>query len=376
MSIRHYDFCTKKDLSTLSVFVCTCIFDDLIMKRKLTLKAIAKELDVSISTVSKALRDSAEISEDTRQKIKAFAKLYNYKPNNIALSLKNRKTRTIGIIIPQIVHHFFTTVIRGVEQMAREHNYNVIICLSNNDYDKEVLNMELLANGSTDGFILSVAHETLEKEDFNHLNEIIDQGMPVVMFDRNVEGIHCDKVLIDDREGAKLGVTHLVKTGCKRIAIITTKDFFPVSKMRTKGYIEALESFGIPVDENLILKLDHIDRCDDKSVAKIKYFLKNKDIDGVFTVNELFAAKAARILKDFGKSIPDDVSIVSFSDGELSQNFIPSLSTVSQPGEEMGRKAAELLINKLEAPEAEVEEYTTAFIDTSMIERESTRRII
>ncbi|MGK0251032.1 MAG: LacI family transcriptional regulator, partial [Gammaproteobacteria bacterium] len=106
------------------------------MKRKLTLKLIAKELDVSISTVSKALRDSAEISEDTRQKIKAFAKLYNYKPNNIALSLKNRKTRTIGIIIPQIVHHFFTTVIRGVEQMAREHNYNVIICLSNNDFDK------------------------------------------------------------------------------------------------------------------------------------------------------------------------------------------------------------------------------------------------
>lgn len=346
------------------------------MKRKLTLKSIAKELDVSISTVSKALRDSAEISEDTRQKIKAFAKLYNYKPNNIALSLKNRKTRTIGIIIPQIVHHFFTTVIRGVEQAAREHNYNVIICLSNNDFDKEVLNMELLANGSTDGFILSVAHETLEKEDYHHLHEVIDQGMPVVMFDRNVEGIHCDKVLIDDREGAKLGVTHMLKTGCKRIAIITTKDFFPVSKMRTKGYIEALESFDIKVDSDLILKLDYIDRCDEQSVAKIKYFLKsNPDIDGVFTVNELFAVKAARILNDFDRKIPEDVSIVCFSDGELSQNFVPSLTAVSQPGESMGRKAAELLINKLERPEEETEEYTTAFIDTSMIERESTRRI-
>ena len=124
------------------------------MKRKLTLKSIAKEMDVSISTVSKALRDSPEISEETREKIKAYAKLYNYKPNNIALSLKNRKTNTIGVIIPQIVHHFFTTVIRGIEAEARDHNYNVIICLSNNDFDKEVLNMELLANGSTDGFIL------------------------------------------------------------------------------------------------------------------------------------------------------------------------------------------------------------------------------
>lgn len=345
------------------------------MKRKLTLKLIAKELDVSISTVSKALRDSAEISEDTRQKIKAFAKLYNYKPNNIALSLKNRKTSTIGIIIPQIVHHFFTTVIRGVEQMAREHNYNVIITLSNNDFDKEVLNMELLANGSTDGFILSLSKETMQKDDFRHLTEAIDQGMPVVMFDRIVDQIPCDKVLIDDREGAKLGVNHLIKTGCKKIAIITTDDYISVGKLRTKGYMEALESAGLTVDKNLILKLDAIDDLSEKTMARIKHFLKGKDIDGVFTINEIFAVTAARYIMEQGKSIPNDVSIVSFSDGELSRNFVPSLTTVSQHGEQMGRKAAELLINKLERPEDEVEEYTTAYIDTSLIERESTKRV-
>ncbi len=345
------------------------------MKRKLTLKLIAKELDVSISTVSKALRDSAEISEDTRQKIKAFAKLYNYKPNNIALSLKNRKTRTIGIIIPQIVHHFFTTVIRGVEQMAREHNYNVIITLSNNDFDKEVLNMELLANGSTDGFILSLSKETMQKDDFRHLTEAIDQGMPVVMFDRIVDEIPCDKVLIDDREGAKLGVNHLIKTGCKKIAIITTEDYITIGKLRTKGYMEALESAGIEVDKDLILKLDAIDELNDKAKARIKHFLKGKDIDGVFTINEIFAVTAAKYIMEADKSIPEDVSIVSFSDGELSQHFVPSLTTVSQHGEEMGRKAAELLINKLERPEEEVEEYTTAYIDTSLIERESTKRV-
>ena len=345
------------------------------MKRKLTLKLIAKELDVSISTVSKALRDSAEISEDTRQKIKAFAKLYNYKPNNIALSLKNRKTRTIGIIIPQIVHHFFTTVIRGVEQMAREHNYNVIITLSNNDFDKEVLNMELLANGSTDGFILSLSKETMQKDDFRHLTEAIDQGMPVVMFDRIVDEIPCDKVLIDDREGAKLGVNHLIRTGCKKIAIITTDDYITVGKLRTKGYIEALESAGIKIDTDLILKLDAIDDLNDKSMARIKHFLKGKDIDGVFTINEIFAVTAAKYIMEAGKSIPNDVGIVSFSDGELSKHFVPSLTTVSQHGEQMGRKAAELLINKLERPEEEVEEYTTAYIDTSLVERESTKRI-
>lgn len=345
------------------------------MKRKLTLKLIAKELDVSISTVSKALRDSAEISEDTRQKIKAFAKLYNYKPNNIALSLKNRKTRTIGIIIPQIVHHFFTKVIRGIEQMAREHNYNVIITLSNNDFDKEVLNMELLANGSTDGFIVSLANETLHKDDFRHLTEAIDQGMPVVMFDRIVDEIPCDKVLIDDREGAKMGVRHLLKTGCRKIAIITTKDYITIGKLRTKGYIEALESYGIRVEKELILRLDNIDKCDDECSEKIKNFLKDNDIDAVFTVNEMFAVTAAKHLNTLGKNVPTDVSIVSFSDGELSKHLIPSLTTVSQHGELMGRKAAELLINKLERPEDEVEEYTTAYIDTTLIERESTRKM-
>lgn len=346
------------------------------MKRKLTLKLIAKELDVSISTVSKALRDSAEISEDTRQKIKAFAKLYNYKPNNIALSLKNRKTRTIGIIIPQIVHHFFTTVIRGVEQAAREHNYNVIITLSNNDFDKEVLNMELLANGSTDGFILSLSKETMQKDDFRHLTEAIDQGMPVVMFDRIVDEIPCDKVMIDDREGAKLGVNHLIKTGCKKIAIITSEDYVTVGKLRTKGYIEALEGAGLKVEKDLILKLDAIDHLNDKSMARIKHFLKGKDIDGVFTINEIFAVSAAKFLMQQDKKIPEDVGIVSFSDGELSQHFVPSLTTVSQHGEQMGRKAAELLINKLERPEEEIEEYTTAYIDTSLIERESTKRLL
>ena len=153
---------------------------------------------MSISTVSKSLRNSLEIGEETRLKVQAFAKFYNYKPNNIALSLKNRKTKSIGIIIPEIVHYFFSTVINGVEQVANEHGYSVVICVSDDSFDKEVLNMEMLANGSIDGFIMSLSKETQFKGDFHHITEVINQGMPVVMFDRVTNDILCDKVIIDD----------------------------------------------------------------------------------------------------------------------------------------------------------------------------------
>jgi len=154
------------------------------LKQKITLKHIAKELDVSISTVSKALKNSEEISRDTKEKIQAFAKLYNYKPNNIAISLKNKRTKNIGVIIPDIVHHFFTTVIRGIENYANAKGYNVIVCLSNESFDKEVINMEMLANGSIDGFIMSLSAGTEQKKDFNHLKEVTEQGIPIVLFDR------------------------------------------------------------------------------------------------------------------------------------------------------------------------------------------------
>lgn len=338
------------------------------MKPKLTLKQIARELDVSISTVSKALRDSVEISEDTRKKVKAFAKLYNYKPNNIALSLKNRKTRTIGIVLPEIIHDFFATVISGIEHVANKKGYNVIICLSNNSFDKEVMNMEILANGSTDGFILSVAKETQQKEDYHHLTEVINQGMPVVLFDRIVDEVTCDKVINDDKEGAKKAVKHLTEIGCKKIAIITTVDYVSVGKLRTEGYLEALQEKGIPVDENLILKIEDVEN----SEKEIKEFLKAQEIDAIFAVNEQFSASAVRGLKQQGLEVPGDVSVIAFSNGELSRKFIPSLTTVNQHGAEMGARAAEMLIERLENPVDQDISFRTEIIKTSLIEREST----
>ena len=339
------------------------------MRRKVTLKQIAKELDVSISTVSKSLRDSPEISEDTRLKVQAFAKLYNYKPNNIALSLKNKKTKTIGIIIPEIVHHFFATVISGIEQVANECGYNVIVCLSDESFDKEVINMEMLANGSTDGFIMSLSKETQQKKDFHHLQEVINQGMPVVLFDRISNDILCDKVIIDDQLAAYEATNFLISKGLKKIALLTTVDYVSVGKLRTDGYLNVLHDHGIEVDENLIIRIEDTEHCDEK----INELLENKSIDAILAVNELFAVTAIKLAMSKGIKIPEDLSVVAFTDGIISKYSTPTITTISQNGIKMGRKAAEMLIKRLELEDEEDEHYKTEIIETNLIIRESTK---
>lgn len=348
------------------------------MKIKITLKQIARELDVSISTVSKALRDSAEISQDTRDKVQAFAKLYNYRPNNIALSLKNRKTKNIGVIIPEIVHHFFSKVINGIELVANKRGYNVIIGLSNESFDKEVINMEMLANGSIDGFIISIAKETLMLQDYHHFNETINQGMPIVMFDRVINEIECDKVMVDDVNGAKMAVNKLVSNGCKNIAIVTTKDYVSVGKLRTQGYLEVLEENNLEANPNLILKVDDKFVTDDYLEileAEIYQLLSNNDaIDGVLAVNEIYALTVIKAARKLGKRIPEDIQVIGFTDGVLSKHATPSLTTVRQHGQDMGEKAAELLIDKLEKEDDETEDdFKTFVIETELVERESTK---
>jgi LacI family transcriptional regulator len=340
------------------------------MKRKVTLKQIAKELDVSISTVSKSLRNSPEIGEETRLKVQAFAKFYNYRPNNIALSLKNRKTKTIGIIIPEIVHHFFSTVINGIEQVANENGYSVIICLSDDSFDKEVLNMEMLANGSIDGFIMSLSKETQFKGDFHHISEVIDQGMPVVMFDRVTNEVLCDKVIIDDKMAAYEAVQSLIDKGRKKIALVTTVDYVSVGKLRTDGYIKALLDNDIPFNENLIIKIEDVDTCE----IIIGKLLEDKAIDAVFAVNELFAVTSIKTANKIGLNVPKDLAVIAFTDGIISKYSTPTITTVSQSGIKMGNRAAKMLIDRLESEEEhdEEENYKTEVIETHLIEREST----
>ncbi|MEN8816935.1 MAG: LacI family DNA-binding transcriptional regulator [Nonlabens sp.] len=338
------------------------------MAQKITLKKIAKDLKVSISTVSKALRDSHEISAETRDKIKEYAKEFNYKPNSIALSLKNQKTKKIGIIIPEIVHHFFATVISGVERVANEKGYQVIITLSGESFDKEVVNMEMLANGSIDGFIMSLSKETMEKQDFHHLREVANQGMPIVMFDRVSNDIPCDKVIIDDVAAGHAAAEFLLRKGKKKLGIISTVDYVNVGRLRSQGFKEALQQRGFEVEDYQYLKIEDIDHCEND----IENFVVNNEFDALVAVNELFAVTASKALQKHGKSIPEDVAIVAFTDGILSKYASPTLTTIGQKGEEMGGIAAAKLIEKLESKDHENESYETVIVKTSLIEREST----
>ncbi|WP_027077101.1 LacI family DNA-binding transcriptional regulator [Maribacter antarcticus] len=338
------------------------------MKRKITLKHIARELEVSISTVSKALNNSSEISRDTKDKIQAFAKLYNYKPNNIAVSLKNKRTKNIGVIIPDIVHHFFTTVFRGIEQYANQHGYNVIVCVSDESFDREVINMEMLANGSIDGFIMALAGETQLKKDFNHLKEVTEQGIPLVLFDRVTDEIRCDKVVLNDAEIAYEATDSLIAEGRKRIALLTTDNFFSVSSSRELGYRKALEEHHISIDEQLILRLPY-----NEDVNGIESFLVANNIDAILSVNEIFAIHCMGLVQKMGLKIPEDISVIGFTDGILSKYSEPKLTTVAQHGDKMGEVAAKLLIEKIENDFDEEEEvFSTEVISATIIRREST----
>ncbi|MDB4168275.1 LacI family transcriptional regulator, partial [Polaribacter sp.] len=223
--------------------------------KRLTIKDIAKEFNVSISTVSKALNNSYEISTSTKEKIQKFAKENNYKPNFNALSLKNRQTKTIGIIIPNMLNYFFAQVFKGIEKVANDRGYKIISCISNESYTKEVETIEMLSNGIIDGFILSLAEETILKNDFSHLQEMINNNTPIVMFDRVADGIDCDKVITDDFIGTVNTVNHLVKTGSKNIAFISTISKLKIGEKRKHGYLKGLEENNITVNRNLIIDI-------------------------------------------------------------------------------------------------------------------------
>ncbi len=341
------------------------------MKSKITLKKIAKEFDVSISTVSKALKGSHEISKEVREKIKAFAAYYNYKPNSLALNLRNQKTKTIGLIIPEIVHHFFTKVISGIEHVANERGYNVMICLSNESYEKEILNMDMLANGIVDGIIVSVAKETEEKETYNHFKELINNGIPLVLFDMVIEEINCNKVITDDIGGGYLACNHLINMGCKRIAILTTPDHISVGIKRKKGYLKALHENNYPIDEDLILKIDEKNSIEDQ--INNLFELTNPP-DGIFGVNEIYAATAIKIAHKKGLEIPDDIAIIGFTNGLISNFTTPPLTTVAQHGSTMGERALELLLDEIEYQDTDYK-YKTEVIKTDLIMRNSTKKI-
>lgn len=342
------------------------------MKVKATLKQIAKELGVSVSTVSKALSDSPEISESTKVKIKEFAALKNYKPNSIAKNLKNQRTNTLGIIIPNILNPFFAKVFSGIEKRALERGYNVITGISNESQKKEEMMMEMLNNGTIDGFIISLAEETQSEKKYAHIKDILNSGTPIVMFDRVADEIKCDKVIVDDFDSAFDATNHLINIGCRKIALLSTIDNLSVGKLRLEGFKKAIESRNQTVDEELIILENDIDVFE----TKLKDLLCSNKIDAIFALNEVASTVAFKLVLKKGFKIPEDINIIGFADGVWSKRLTPSLSTVSQHAPEIGENAANLLIDRLEdKSDNEIPEYKTIVIKTELRQRESTRKL-
>ncbi|WP_066220776.1 LacI family DNA-binding transcriptional regulator [Formosa haliotis] len=337
--------------------------------KKTTLKDIAKALNVSVSTVSKALHDIPEISEETRILIQNYAKEKNYRPNYNALSLKNRRTKSIGVIIPNMLNYFYMQVLQGIEKEAAKNGYRIMTCISNESYQKEVEIIDMLSTGSIDGFLLAISEETEQNGEFSHFEDTMKFGFPIVMFDRVSEHVECDKIIIDDLNAAAEAVSFLVKQGCKRIAFVSPLQNLSIGRLRFEGYKKGLIENDLTFDDNLVINTSEPDY---KQYEKMIRPLFKHKIDGIISTNESSAISAMKLAKENGYKLPEDLAVISFANGLLARNSNPRLTCVSQHGEIMGAAATKKLIEKLEQRE-EASSFSTEIIETDIVLRESTR---
>jgi len=334
-------------------------------KGQITIKDIARELGISPSTVSKALKGHPDIASETKKAVNELVQKLNYKPDPIALSLKIGQSKTIGVIVPEIVHYFFSTVISGIEDEVYDTGYQVMFCQSNESFEREIRAVETLLSGRVDGILVSMAKTTLE---FSHFRKILDDGVPLVFFDRICDEIEADRVIVDDEKGAYDAVNHLIETGCRNIFHLAGPGNLRIGQDRKEGYIRALTGAGLEI------KQENIVRCDTAEDARIivpELLRRNPRPDGIFAVNDLTAAEAMKIIKSNGYGIPSDISVVGFTSGMISDITDPSLTSVEQHGYQIGREAARILIERIEnrAPA----EYFTRVIQTRLVVKGSTK---
>jgi LacI family transcriptional regulator len=335
---------------------------------QITIKDVARELGVSISTVSRALKDHPDISPQTKKMVRDLVEKMKYKPNAIALSLRNQRTNIIGVVVPEIVHHFFSSVISGIDEIAVAAGFNVMFFQSNESYEREILNIQSIINSRADGVLISLAKGTKK---FAHIRQLIESNTPVVFFDRACDEIETDKVIVDDFEGALNAVDFLIKTGCRRIAHFAGPQHLQIAYLRKRGYISALEKNGIKVDDDIIFQCDTYE--DALETTRI-LMSQSRPPDAIFTVNDMTAVGTLNTLKSMGFRVPTDISIVGFTDGLVSSITDPLLTTVSQHGFEIGKKAAEILIRRIHN-ECDSAQPVTEVVKTDLVVRGSTRKL-
>jgi LacI family transcriptional regulator len=311
-------------------------------KERATIHDIARKLNVTASTVSRALKDHPRISAETKSAVLKAARKLNYQPNNIAAALRNGKSNIIGIIVPMADRTFFSSIIRGIEEIANASKYQVIICQTYDTYEKEVATIDALLNSRVDGIIASHSKETVN---FDHYNKVKDRGIPLVLFDRSNDDLGVSHVVVDDFLGAYKATEHLIQQGCRRIAHFTSTVKISIYRERLRGYREALLQNGIKFDEALVVA-SNLQLEDGR--ASMKHLLDNNiKVDGVFSASAFGILGAMQVLKESGYRVPDDVALVGFTNEPFTNFTEPSLSVVDQHSMRMGNAAAEIFLQEL-----------------------------
>ena len=333
-----------------------------------TIIDIARQLNLSKATVSRALTGHPHVNAETRRKILELAQQLNYQRNQVAISLLTSQTHTVGIMVPEFISYFFPKVIIGAQEALTEAGYNVVICHSNESYETEVTNARALMASRVDGLIVS---HTKETRNFDHFRQFQRQGIPVVFFNRVCEDMDVPKVVVDDYAGALEAVEHLIQTGRRRIAHLAGPNTLPNSRNRLNGYRDALQKHGLPVESDLIISYD---LTLEKANIYVNHLLNlPQPPDALFAINDPTAIEALTVIKGRGLRVPDDVAVVGFSDDPLSALIEPGLTTVAQPVHEIGQQAARLLVEQLNAHDGDVASKTVV-LPSHLVIRGSTQK--
>jgi len=339
--------------------------------KQITLADLARELKVSPATVSRALKDHPDISADTRKKVKELARSLHYRPNSIAQGLRKQESKIIGVIIPEIVHHFFSSVISGIMEHAYKAGYRVMLCQSMEMLEKEIEDVEALFSSRVDGILISLANET---NNYKHLEEVRNYGVPIVSFDKVCQNMpNHSKVIIDDYEGAFNITTHLLEQGYRNIAHIHGPLNPITSQNRLNGYRDALSAQNVPENPDYIMGCQFVTQEEGYNFTKKLISLPNRP-DAIFAVTDLVAIGAMVAIKEAGLSIPNDLAVVGYSDWAMASVVEPSLTTVAQPGFEMGSLATQLLIDEIKYLHEDHDlpyRHTTEVLKTEMKIRDS-----
>ncbi len=338
-------------------------------QKPITIKDIAEKLNISVSTVSRALKDNHEISAQTRKTVQELAKQLGYKPNPIAVALKTHKSHSIGVIVPQIVSTFFATVVKTIEEVADGHGYNVLVISSNESFQKEQKSVEVLMANRADGIILALSHET---KDYEHIKMIQESGTPIVLFDRTTNELNVSRVVTDGVTAAFQAVQHLVSEGCKKIALLCGPENVAIGGNRMEGYEKAMKANHLPAKTELIW------HCSDFTVeagkeATRQLLSRKERPDAIFGITDDLAIGAIEAIKEKGLNIPEDIAVVGFSNTKRSRYMNPTVSSINQFPEKIGRAAAELLFDQiLNSKHVQIKK---EIINCELIVRESSDRL-